>query len=85
MTKRKRVIISTENKLNTIKRVEKDEILQKVVDDYLVGHVTIGDCIERNRLKNSVQPQDQSKERQTMRKYDYKKVSKSLYIVKNKT
>ena len=40
--KERKRVVSMENKLNTIRSLEKEETLQKVADDYSVGQVTVG-------------------------------------------
>lgn len=42
-TKRKKVVVSMEQKLEAIKRLDKGETMQKVADDFGVGRVTVGD------------------------------------------
>lgn len=83
-SKRKRVVVSMEDKLNAIRRVEKGETLQKVADDYNVGRVTVGDW---KKNKSEIEKWCSArvtgaalKERKTMRKCDYEKVSEALFI-----
>ena len=54
-TKRKQIVVSMEDKLNAIRRLEKGKILQKVADDYGVGWVTVGDWKKnKEQIENGV-------------------------------
>lgn len=73
-----------EQKLEAIKRLDNGETLQKVADDYGVGRVTVGDW-RRNRVEiekwcSSRLTDEAVKERKTMKKCGYEKVSEALYV-----
>ncbi|KAM6459279.1 jerky protein homolog-like [Liasis olivaceus] len=83
-TKRKKVVVSMEQKIEAIKRLDKGETMQKVADNYGVGRVTVGDW-KRKRLKiekwcSSRVMDGALKERKMMKKCDYEKVSEALYV-----
>nr|XP_016847311.1 PREDICTED: jerky protein homolog-like isoform X1 [Anolis carolinensis] len=83
-TKRKKVVVSMEQKLEAIKRLDKGEKMKDVADEYGVARVTVGDW-KRNRLEiekwcSSRITDGSLKERKTMKKCDYEKVSEALYV-----
>jgi hypothetical protein len=41
--KRKKVVVSMEQKLEALQKLDKGETKQKVAEEYGVGHVTVGD------------------------------------------
>lgn len=82
-TKGKKVVVSLEQKLEAIRRLDKGETMQKVADDFGVGQVTVGDWgkkrIEIEWCASRV-TEGALKERITMKKCDYEKVSEALYV-----
>ncbi|XP_062829389.1 zinc finger protein with KRAB and SCAN domains 7 [Anolis carolinensis] len=83
-TKRKKILVSMEQKLEAIKRLDKGETIKMVASDYGVGRVTVGDW-KRHRLEiekwcSSRVTDGALKERKTMKKCDYEKVSEALYV-----
>ena len=53
-TKRQKVVVSMEQKLEAIKRLDKGETMQNVADDFGVGRVTVGDWKKTNRNRKMV-------------------------------
>ncbi|XP_060616128.2 jerky protein homolog-like isoform X3 [Anolis sagrei] len=83
-TKRKKVVVSMEQKLEAIKRLDKGEMMQKVANEYGVARVTVGEW-KKNRLEiekwcSSRVTDGALKERKTMKKCRYEKVSEALYV-----
>uniref|UniRef100_H9GL84 HTH CENPB-type domain-containing protein n=1 Tax=Anolis carolinensis TaxID=28377 RepID=H9GL84_ANOCA len=83
-TKRKKIFVSMEQKLEALKRLDKGETIKKVANDYGVGKVTVGDW-KRHRLEiekwcSFRVTNGALKERKTMKKCDYEKVSEALYV-----
>lgn len=80
-TKRKRVVVTMQQKLEALKRINRGEPLWKVAEYYNVGYVTVSDW-KRKRLEieNWCKTRiSASGDRRTMKKSDYEKVSEELF------
>lgn len=81
-TKRKRVVISIEDKLKALKRIDAGERIKSVAKDYGVGEVTVGDW---RRNKNKIEqwcPQQatSSSGRKSMKCGAYKQINEILFM-----
>lgn len=82
--KRKKIVLSMQEKLNALRRLDKGETLQKVADDFGVGRRTVGDW-RKNRSEiekwcSSRVTDIDLKDRKTMKKSDFEQTSEALYI-----
>uniref|UniRef100_A0A1B6DA07 HTH CENPB-type domain-containing protein n=1 Tax=Clastoptera arizonana TaxID=38151 RepID=A0A1B6DA07_9HEMI len=82
--KRKKIVLSMQDKLKALKRLDKGETMQKVTDDYGVGRRTVGDWrkiqSELEKWCSSRVTETNLKDRKTIKKRDYEKTSEALYI-----
>uniref|UniRef100_A0A1B6DW69 HTH psq-type domain-containing protein n=1 Tax=Clastoptera arizonana TaxID=38151 RepID=A0A1B6DW69_9HEMI len=82
--KRKKIVLSMQDKLKALKRLDKGETMQKVTDDYGVGRRTVGDWrkiqSELEKWCSSRVTETNLKDRKTIKKSDYEKTSEALYI-----
>uniref|UniRef100_K7G5U3 DDE-1 domain-containing protein n=1 Tax=Pelodiscus sinensis TaxID=13735 RepID=K7G5U3_PELSI len=82
--KRKKVVLSIEQKLEALKRINKGESMLKIASELCVGQVTVGDW-KRKRSELEKWCSDRSsieglKDRKTMKKCEYEKVSEALFL-----
>lgn len=80
--KRKRVVISIEEKLKAIRRVEAGETIKAVAQNYGVGEVTVGDW-KRNRTKIEqwcMKQASSSSGRKSMKTGEYERVNEILFM-----
>ena len=89
--KRKRVVLSLQDKLNAIKRLDHGEIIKKVPSDLGVGEVTVGDwrrkrvqieewVSQRAQMTGNKEIKTVSKKRKTMKNSEYEQTSKALFL-----
>lgn len=80
-TKRKRVVVTMQQKLEALKRINGGEPLWKVAEYYNVGYVTVSDWKrKRQEIENWCKSRiSATGERRTMKKSDYEKVSEELF------
>jgi transposase-like protein len=82
--KRKKVVVSMEQKLEALQRLDKGETMHKVAEEYGVGRVTVGDWKKKRseieKLCSARASNEGLKERKTMKKCEYEKVSEALFL-----
>lgn len=80
-TKRKKVVVSIERKLEALKRLDKGESLKKIANELGVGRVTISDWKKkRNELEKWYSKRASiANQRKTMKKCEYENVGEALY------
>lgn len=83
-SKRKKVVVTMEEKLKALQRIDNGETLLKVAQDYNVGKTTVGDWKRnRNEIEKWCSQRATStvlEDRKTMKKCDYEKVSEALFL-----
>jgi len=84
--KRKHVRLTLEEKIDAIRRVEKDETIKKVAQELGVGAVTVGDWLRNwNKLEEWISQRTSQKKidgtkRKTMKSGVYEKISQALFL-----
>ena len=81
-SKRKRVVITIDNKLKIYQLVKAGRTLQKVADEYNVGKLTIRDITKsEEKLKVSKKKlQKCIKKRKTVKQADFSELDKAVYL-----
>lgn len=73
-----------EQKLEALQRLDKGETMQKVAEEYGVGRVTVGDWKKKRseivKWCSARASNESLKERKTMKKCEYEKVSEALFL-----
>lgn len=79
--KRKKVVVSIEDKLKAIKRLDMGETIKNVAKDYGVGEVTVGDWRRnRRKIEQWCSNQPSTSQRKTMKDGEYEKINKTLFL-----
>jgi hypothetical protein len=82
--KRKKVVVSMEQRLEALQRLDKGENIKKVAEEHGVARVTVGDWKKkRSEIEKwcSARASNEGlKGRKTMKKCEYEKVSEALFL-----